>query len=96
MPVGLGRERAQKIFTYYPSMPGNATTRPAEKAALQQGSMRPSFFQGARELACKVLSLEELMADQGIERIDLLKVSLEEASKQHLAPRLAVMLLCKD
>jgi hypothetical protein len=76
LPVGLGRERARKIFTYYPSMPGNATTRPAEKAALQQGSMRASFFEGAQELACEVLSLEDVIAEQGIERIDLLKVSL--------------------
>ena len=74
LPVGLGRETGQRVFTYYPRMPGNSTARPQEKVALQSGSMRPSFFQDAQQVTCEVLTLDDVMTEHGIQRIDLLKV----------------------
>ena len=55
-------------------MPGNSTTRPQEKAALQRGSMSPECFEDALELSCNFLTLDDLMAQLAIEHIDLLKV----------------------
>jgi hypothetical protein len=51
--VGLGVCTARCApFTFYPRMPGNSTTRPAEKRMLQGGCMRPALFQGAQVREC--------------------------------------------
>lgn len=74
LPLGLGSSSGQRTLTYYPRMPGNSTTRPEEKAALQRSSMSPGYFVGAVELSCSFVTLDELMAQTGIEHIHLLKV----------------------
>jgi FkbM family methyltransferase len=66
-------------FTFYPCMPGNSTTRPAEKARLQGGCMHPAFFEGASEVQCTVTTLSRLMRDYRLATIELLKVDVEGA-----------------
>lgn len=72
--MALGRTAAQKVFTYYPNMPGNATSKPVEKAASQEGCMHAYYFQDSSTHACQVTTLDHLMRDHAITKIDLLKV----------------------
>ena len=75
LPVGLGKSSGQGMLTYYPSMPGNSTRRPEEKAALQRGAMSPEYFEGALQLSCNFITMDDLVTRSGIEHINLLKVS---------------------
>jgi len=76
--AGAGHD-SSAAFTFYPRMPGNSTSRPAEKARLQGGCMRPAFFEGAMEVQCAVTTLSRLMRDYGLGTIELLKVDVEGA-----------------
>ena len=74
VPVALGRTAATKVFTYYPNMPGNATSKPVEKAALQEQCMHAYYFQDSSRHACQVTTLDHLMCQHNITKVDLLKV----------------------
>ncbi len=75
VPVALGSSAGTAPFTYYPKMPGNSTSRPAEKEALQSGCMHASRFEGASTHACQVITLDDFMRHHAVTQIDLLKVS---------------------
>ncbi|BDA42418.1 probable sterol 3-beta-glucosyltransferase at C-terminar half [Coccomyxa sp. Obi] len=77
VPMALGRTATTKDFTYYPRMPGNTTSKPVEKAALQEGCMDASYFEHASTHACQVTTLDDLMRQHAIIKIDLLKVDVE-------------------
>lgn len=77
VPMALGRVAATTDFTYYPSMPGNSTSKPVEKAALQEGCMHASYFKDATTYACQVTTLDHIMRQHAIKKIDLLKVDVE-------------------
>ncbi|GAB4815972.1 hypothetical protein N2152v2_003018 [Parachlorella kessleri] len=68
-------------ITYYPSMPGNSTAKPAEKWAHQRPHMTPAAatgaFQGAQEMPCQATTLAAFVREQGLQFIDLLKVDVE-------------------
>jgi hypothetical protein len=74
LPLALGKTRRSADFTYYPNMPGNSTSRPAEKATLQRGSMDAAFFAESTEYSCQVMTLDDVIQQHGIPSIDLLKV----------------------
>jgi hypothetical protein len=63
---------------YYPRMPGNSTCAPGEKWAQHRRHMAPgareAAFAGAARLRCPVTTLGAFLEDQGLRRIDLLKV----------------------
>ncbi len=91
VPMALGRTAATKVFTYYPNMPGNATSKPVEKAALQEGCMHAYYFQDYSTHDCQVTTLDHLMSQHAITKIDLLKVMPK--SLQHAACKLPNSLL---
>lgn len=69
-------------FTFYPAMPGNSTARPDEKWAGQRLAMAARMgaaaadarFAGAAAVQCPVTTLAQVVREQGLPRIDLLKV----------------------
>lgn len=78
LPVALGAEAApSRRFTYYPHMPGNSTTQPAEKARLQAGAMPAVRFADQHTFECRVLTVSDVITQHGRRRIDLLKVDVE-------------------
>lgn len=81
--TALGRSTSTKPFTYYPMMPGNSTSRPAEKAALQADCMRAAFFDDASTHSCQVTTLDKFMLDHDITQINLLKVLHSPSANAH-------------
>lgn len=68
-------------LTFYPSMPGNSTCKPGEKWRYQReymaGASREAAFGGARDVYCQATTLARFVAEQGLDRIDLMKVDVE-------------------
>ncbi|GBG81514.1 hypothetical protein CBR_g32503 [Chara braunii] len=64
-------------FTYYPEMPGNSTFKPLEKKALQSAYMVPKFFRNPQLFKCQLKTLSEIICEEALERINLLKIDVE-------------------
>lgn len=65
-------------LTYYPKMPGNSTAKPEEKWLHQRRAMTEEAavhaFRSAKPFDCAATTLAAFVEEQGLERIDLLKV----------------------
>lgn len=89
---GLGSENnSEKLFTFYPNMAGNSTTRPEEKA-LQQEVMskvmddaKLAYFFQSYTVKGRLRTLSSVMDELGIEAIDLLKIDVEGEEYEVLA-----------
>ena len=64
-------------MTVYPHMPGNSTLEPAEKVAAQSLFMRAEMFADSSVERCEVRTLSDVIDDQGLQCVDLLKVDVE-------------------
>ena len=81
---GLSSENnAEKLFTFYPNMAGNSTTKPVEKLEQKEimNVILPQekveyFFQNS-EVNGEVRTLSSVIDELNIETIDLLKVDVE-------------------
>jgi Methyltransferase FkbM domain len=65
------------MFTYYPHMPGNSTARPGEKARLQAAQMPAARFADQQTCSCPVITISDLISQEQLRRVDLLKVDVE-------------------
>lgn len=80
LPVALGSgawAAGLHSFTYFPHMPGNSTSAPREKAELQAGAMPASRFADQRTYDCRIVTLSDVIREQRLWRIDLLKIDVE-------------------
>ena len=86
---GLSSENnPAKIFTFYPNMSANSTTKPEDTLAeledieVDQNSSKienlfEEFFQEKEQVACEVRTLSSVINELGIDSIDLLKIDVE-------------------
>lgn len=86
---GLSSENnPAKIFTFYPNMSANSTTKPEDTLAelediqVDQNSQKienlfEEFFQEKEQVACEVRTLSSVINELGIDSIDLLKIDVE-------------------
>lgn len=81
---GIGSENAiERIFTYFPNLPGNSTEKPAEKLLQKAimteriGQEQTAFFYQSTPIAGEVRTLSCVIKDLSIEKIDLLKIDVE-------------------
>jgi len=86
---GLSSENnPQKIFTFYPNMSANSTTKPddtladLEEIKIDQNSPKienlfEELFQEKEQVICPVRTLSSVMNELGIDAIDLLKIDVE-------------------
>ncbi|MBD2533812.1 FkbM family methyltransferase [Nostoc flagelliforme FACHB-838] len=81
---GLGSENiSETVFTFYPNMAGNSTTRPLEKLAQREvmdqalnQDMVEYLFQ-SQEVKGEIKTLSSVINSLAIESIDLLKIDVE-------------------
>lgn len=76
IPQAIAEAEGEKVFRYYPAMPGNSTCLVQEKEQLQRGNMPDHFFLGSQDRTCPVTTISSLMEKHGICQLDLLKVQL--------------------
>lgn len=81
---GLGaKNKAERVFTFYPNMPGNSTERPKEKIAQRQvmidaiGEEQTNYFFQSDRVLGEVRTLSRVIQDLSIDSIDLLKIDVE-------------------
>lgn len=86
---GLSSENnSEKLFTFYPHVAGNSTTRPGEIIAdeddfiydLNTGKVEDlfeDFFIEKKQIKCEVKTLSSVIDELGIDSIDLLKIDVE-------------------
>jgi FkbM family methyltransferase len=84
---GLSSENnVAKVFTFYPQMAGNSTSKPGEK--LVNINETPSddtdtedlfvdFFKEVKQVKCELRTLSSVMSELTINSIDLLKIDVE-------------------
>lgn len=76
IPQAIAEAEGEKVFRYYPAMPGNSTCHVQEKEQLQRSIMPDHFFLGSQDWTCPVTTISNLMVKHGICQVDLLKVQL--------------------
>jgi FkbM family methyltransferase len=83
---GLSSEdNPERIFTFYPQMTGNSTSRPGEKladtneekSADAMEDLFAHFFQEVEQVKCQVRTLSSVISELAINSIDLLKIDVE-------------------
>ncbi|MEM9539909.1 MAG: FkbM family methyltransferase [Cyanobacteria bacterium P01_E01_bin.42] len=81
---GLGAENTlDRVFTFYPHMPGNSTERPEEKIAQRDiaidifGCEQIDYLFQSIQVISEVRTLSRMIADLSIDSIDLLKIDVE-------------------
>jgi FkbM family methyltransferase len=83
---GLSSENnSEKIFTFYPQMAGNSTSRPGEKLVnidvnteeISDTDLFADFFKEVQQVKCQVRTLSSVISELGINSIDLLKIDVE-------------------
>jgi FkbM family methyltransferase len=81
---GLGSENdVERLFTFFPNMPGNSTEKPAEKTVQKKvmleaiGQEQVDFFYQATQAIGEIKTLSRVIKDLSIEVIDLLKIDVE-------------------
>lgn len=81
---GLGAENnPERIFTFYPHMPGNSTERPEEKIAKKDividlfGKEQTEYLLQSTQVISEIRTLSQVIADLSINLIDLLKIDVE-------------------
>jgi FkbM family methyltransferase len=81
---GLGSENdAERLFTFFPNMPGNSTEKPAEKTVQKEvmleaiGQEQVDFFYQSTQTIGEIKTLARVIKDLAIEAIDLLKIDVE-------------------
>lgn len=80
VPAALHFRPGLLRLTYYPKMPGNSTAKPEEKWLHQRRAMTEEAavhaFCSAEPFDCAATTLAAFVEQQGLERIDLLKVQI--------------------
>jgi FkbM family methyltransferase len=73
-----GQSQESSTFVFFPRMPSSShrAVYAAEKEG-QREAMSAHRFDGATSTVCQTTTLSQLMADEGLDRIDLLKVDVE-------------------
>ncbi|KAL0051426.1 hypothetical protein WJX82_007304 [Trebouxia sp. C0006] len=84
IPQAIAEAEGEKVFRYYPAMPGNSTCHVQEKEQLQRSIMPDHFFLGSQDRTCPVTTISCLMEKHGICQVDLLKVDVEGCELQAL------------
>jgi len=81
---GLSSENdVERVFTFYPNMPGNSTCRSKDKMTQKDvmintfGQEQTDFFFQNTQLVGEVRTLSRVIKDLSIESIDLLKIDVE-------------------
>jgi len=81
---GLSSENdVERVFTFYPNMPGNSTTRPKDKVAQRDvmikaiGQEQTDYFFHNAQVVGEVRTLSRVIKDLSIASIDLLKIDVE-------------------
>ncbi|MEG4405031.1 FkbM family methyltransferase [Microcoleus sp. MON2_D5] len=81
---GLGSENdAERVFIFYPNMPGNSTERPKEKIAQREvminaiGQEQTDYFFKTTQVSGEIRTLSRAIEDLSIDSIDLLKIDVE-------------------
>jgi FkbM family methyltransferase len=85
---GLSSENnPEKIFTFYPQMAGNSTSRPGEKLVPidaipdEQSNdiedLYSHFFKEVQQVKCQIRTLSSVISELNINSIDLLKIDVE-------------------
>jgi len=82
---GLGSEDdANRVFIFYPNMPGNSTERPKEKIVQRDvmidvigQEQTDYFFKNSQEVSGEIRTLSRAIEDLSIDSIDLLKIDVE-------------------
>jgi FkbM family methyltransferase len=77
LPLAIGDSSGSRTFTYFPHMPGNSTALPGEKAQLQATLMPAARFANQQTCSCRVISVSDLISQENLRRVDLLKVDAE-------------------
>ncbi|MFM6049936.1 MAG: FkbM family methyltransferase [Dolichospermum sp.] len=79
-------DNTEKVFTFYPQMAGNSTSKPLEKfvnlqknesADVDEGDLFKDFFTQVEDIKCKLRTLSSVIEELRIECIDLLKIDVE-------------------
>ncbi|MEA5468253.1 FkbM family methyltransferase [Spirulina sp. 06S082] len=81
---GLGSENdRERVFTFYPNMPGNSTAKPEEKIIQKNlmvdvfGQEQTDYFFQKIQVIGEVKKLSRVIKDLSINSIDLLKIDVE-------------------
>jgi FkbM family methyltransferase len=81
---GFGSENApERVFVFYPNMPGNSTERPKEKLSQRQvmieaiGQEQTDYFFQNTQVSGEVRTLSRAIEELSIDSIDLLKIDVE-------------------
>ncbi|MBP0021981.1 MAG: FkbM family methyltransferase [Cyanobacteria bacterium SBLK] len=81
---GLGSENdPERLFTFYPHMPGNSTERPDEKISQKDiaidlfGEEKTEYLLQSAQVISEIRTLSRVIADLSINSIDLLKIDVE-------------------
>jgi FkbM family methyltransferase len=81
---GLSSENdVERVFMFYPNMPGNSTHRPTDKVSQREvminaiGQEQTDYFFQNTQLVGEVRTLSRVIKDLSIESIDLLKIDVE-------------------
>ncbi len=82
--VAIGsQDHTEKVFTFFPNMPGNSTARPAlkdnQKQAMAQllGKATSDFLHQSETRTVQVRTLSSIIRDQEITNVDFLKIDVE-------------------
>ncbi|KAL0026049.1 hypothetical protein WJX79_005299 [Trebouxia sp. C0005] len=84
IPQAVAEAEGEKVFRYYPAMPGNSTCHVQEKEQLQRSIVPDHFFLNSQDRRCPVTTISSLMDKHGICQVDLLKVDVEGCELQAL------------
>lgn len=81
---GLNSENdVERVFTFFPNMPGNSTERPKDKMAQRDvmieaiGQEQTNYFFQNTQVVGEVRTLSRVIKDLSINSIDLLKIDVE-------------------
>lgn len=73
-----------KMFTFYPHLAGNSTTKPDEKLqqkdamyAVLDKELVEYLYQDSEQICCELRTLSSAISELGIQSIDLLKIDVE-------------------
>lgn len=77
LPLAVGDSSGSTTITYFPHMPGNSTALPGEKAQLQATQMPAARFADQQPCSCRVISISDLIGQENLRRVGLLKVDVE-------------------
>lgn len=85
IPKAVGAKLGELQIRVYPNMPGNSTCHVQEKMDLQGEMMQESFFADAQDSVCPVTTISQLIKDNDLSHIDLLKVRCNLVASSQLA-----------